>query len=131
MDRSKIARDSRSKLRQGDTTTLYKTLVPKLAGLQLAYLHVVHGGDEELLQWFRGAWPTSLFVNRPDRPRNEISIDVDANVADVASIGRPALANPDLVERLKRGEPLNEPDPATFFGGDEHGYTDYPTLQTS
>jgi N-ethylmaleimide reductase len=114
---------------EGDTMKLYKTLIPGLAKLNLAYLHVVHSGDQDLLAWFRGAWPTSLFVNRPDRPRNEIGIDVDADFADVASIGRPILANPDLVERLKRGLPLNEPDPSTFFGGDAHGYTDYPTIE--
>lgn len=30
--------------------------------------------------------------------------------------------------RLQRGGPFNPPDPATFYGGDERGYTDYPTL---
>jgi N-ethylmaleimide reductase len=113
---------------EGDTTTLYKTLIPGLAAVNLAYLHVVHAGDRELLTWIRGAWPTSLFVNRPDRPRGEIAIDVDAGLADVATVGKPVLANPDFVERMKRDLPLNEPDPATFFGGDEHGYTDYPTI---
>jgi N-ethylmaleimide reductase len=38
-----------------------------------------------------------------------------------------ALANPDLVERVRIGAPLNTPDPATFYGGGEAGYTDYPT----
>jgi N-ethylmaleimide reductase len=39
-----------------------------------------------------------------------------------------ALANPDLVTRLKTKAPLNQPNPATFFGGGEAGFTDYPTL---
>ncbi|MFF4259126.1 hypothetical protein ACFY1L_48930 [Streptomyces sp. NPDC001663] len=39
-----------------------------------------------------------------------------------------ALANPDLVERVRTGAPLNTPDPATFYGGDKAGYTDYPAL---
>ena len=38
------------------------------------------------------------------------------------------LANPDLVERFKRGAPLNVPDKATFYGGGAKGYTDYPVL---
>jgi len=29
-----------------------------------------------------------------------------------------ALANPDLVERLRAGVELNDPDPATFYGGE-------------
>jgi N-ethylmaleimide reductase len=113
---------------EGDTTALYKTLVPKLAALKLGYLHVVHAGDEDLLQWFRASWPTSLFVNRADRPRDQISRDVDAGLADVASIGRWVLSNPDFVERVRHDLAFNSSDPATFFGGDEHGYTDYPTI---
>ncbi len=44
------------------------------------------------------------------------------------AFGRPFIANPDLVERLRRGAPLNTPDVSTFYGGGEKGYTDYPTL---
>lgn len=40
-----------------------------------------------------------------------------------------SLANPDLVARLKADLPLNDPDRKTFYGGDERGYTDYPTAQ--
>ena len=35
---------------------------------------------------------------------------------------------PDLVERFQQNAPLNQPNPATFYGGDEEGYTDYPAL---
>ncbi|MFM9679766.1 hypothetical protein [Streptomyces brasiliscabiei] len=38
-----------------------------------------------------------------------------------------ALANPDLVERIRAGAPLNTPAPATFYGGGAAGCTDYPT----
>jgi N-ethylmaleimide reductase len=48
--------------------------------------------------------------------------------ADLVAFGVPFLANPDLVERWRRGAPLNEPDRKTFYGGDARGYTDYPTL---
>jgi N-ethylmaleimide reductase len=37
----------------------------------------------------------------------------------------------DLVERFRRGAPLNAPDKATFYGGDAKGYTDYPTLEAA
>ncbi|MEE9947750.1 MAG: hypothetical protein PBV00_25980 [Pseudomonas asiatica] len=40
------------------------------------------------------------------------------------------LANPDFVARLIADAPLNEADRMTFFGGDDKGYTDYPTLQS-
>ncbi|PTB19700.1 alkene reductase [Trinickia symbiotica] len=48
--------------------------------------------------------------------------------ADLIAFGRPFLANPDLPARIAGGHPLNTPDPATFFGGTEAGYTDYPAL---
>jgi N-ethylmaleimide reductase len=54
--------------------------------------------------------------------------DLRDGLADVITVGSMALANPDLVARVKTGAPLNEPHPATFYGGDERGYTDYPAL---
>ena len=39
------------------------------------------------------------------------------------------IANPDLPERVRRGAPLNDWDEATFYGGGEKGYTDYPSLE--
>ena len=50
-------------------------------------------------------------------------------MADLVSFGAPYVANPDLVARLGHDPvPLNPPDKATFYGGDAHGYTDYPAL---
>ncbi len=114
---------------EDDVAGTYPDLVHRLAGIGLAYLHVVHQGDETLLKTLRSAWPGTLIVNRPGRPVDEIGADVAAGLADVASVGAYALANPDLVERLRTGAPLNDPDPATFYGGDEKGYTDYPFLR--
>jgi N-ethylmaleimide reductase len=113
---------------EGATGPLYRALVAELARLNLTYLHIIQTGDEELLRWIRPQWPTSLIVNRPGRPREKIAMDVDAGLADIASVAAFALANPDLVARLKSNAPLNAPDRGTFFGGGERGYTDYPTL---
>ena len=53
---------------------------------------------------------------------------VDSGAADLFAFGRGFLANPDLVERLRTGAPLNEPDASTFYAGTAKGYTDYPAL---
>ena len=45
------------------------------------------------------------------------------------AFGRPFIANPDLVRRLRENAPLNTPDRATFYGGGAAGYTDYPSLE--
>ena len=48
--------------------------------------------------------------------------------ADIVAFGRPFIANPDLVARLKANAPLNEVNRATLYGGGAEGYTDYPAL---
>jgi N-ethylmaleimide reductase len=114
-----------------DTRDIYPPLVAALAPLGLAYLHVIHGGDEELLRELREAWPTALLLNRAGADIDARVADLDAGLADVITVATMALANPDLPARLRAGAPLNQADPATFYGGDHHGYTDYPTLDTA
>ena len=52
----------------------------------------------------------------------------DWGVISAATVGRAFLANPDLIERLRLGAELTEPDVATFYSPGPVGYTDYPTL---
>jgi 2,4-dienoyl-CoA reductase-like NADH-dependent reductase (Old Yellow Enzyme family) len=111
-----------------DAGSLYRYLVPAMAELGLAYLHVAHGGDDDLLGEIRRLWPNTLLVTRENRPLARAAADVEAGLADVAPVARWALANPDFIYRYRLGAPLNEPDPATFYGGGARGYTDYATL---
>lgn len=113
---------------EDDTPELYGALISALAPLGLAYLHVTQGGDEALLKTLRSDWPGALLVNRPGSDLQKRVEDLDNGLADVITVGTMALANPDLVARIKAGAPLNEADRATFYGGDERGYTDYPAL---
>jgi len=111
-----------------DTGDLYPALIAALTPVRLAYLHLIHGGQEELVRGLRRAWPTALILNRPGAPLQARVADLDAGLADVITVGTMALANPDLPARIRMGAPLNEADPATFYGGDHRGYTDYPVL---
>jgi N-ethylmaleimide reductase len=118
-------------LDEGDTEAVraqYRYLVGELAPLNLVYLHVHHLGDDELLRSFRDVWPTAVLVVRYGRERDGVAADIDAGLADIAPLGRFALANPDVVERLQQGAPFNEVDPATLYTGGATGYTDYPVL---
>ncbi|MEK5260042.1 alkene reductase [Paenibacillus sp. FSL L8-0663] len=108
---------------------LYRYLVKELAQLDLAYLHVMHLGNEKLLQDIRSIWTNPLLVNRAGRALEDLSTDLDSGLADMVPVGVWSLANPDLVERLQKGAPLNEADPTTFFGLGSKGYTDYPTIR--
>jgi N-ethylmaleimide reductase len=56
---------------------------------------------------------------------------VAGRVGDAVAFGRPFIANPDLVERLRVKAPLNTADRTTFYGGGAQGYTDYPTLKAA
>ena len=56
---------------------------------------------------------------------------IAAGQADFVAFGRAFIANPDLPKRIALGAPLNPPDPATFYGGSERGYTDYPALEAA
>jgi len=115
-------------IREDDAPDLYAALLAGLAPLGLAYLHVMHGGDEDQLRALRATWPGVLLLNRGGADIDTRVADLDSGLTDVITVGSLSLANPDLVERLRTGAPLNTPDPATFYGGDEHGYTDYPVL---
>lgn len=107
---------------------LYRYLVAELNKLNLAYLHILHTGDDNLVQDLRKAWTHSFLVNRPNATPENLDQDVKTGLADLVPVGKMALANPDLVTRLQKKAPLNQPNPATFFGGGAAGFTDYPTL---
>ncbi|MFG2825721.1 alkene reductase [Kitasatospora sp. NPDC048365] len=123
---------------EGDTEEIYPALVAALADLGPAYLHVVFADpDQPLFQEIRKAWPGTLIANpvlgwgKPlpaDGGRRQAERLLAAG-ADLISLGRPFLANPDLVERLRIGAPINQVrDHGLMYTGGSAGYTDYPTL---
>ncbi|WP_344976973.1 alkene reductase [Salinactinospora qingdaonensis] len=120
---------------EDDPETLYATLLDHLPA-ELAYLHIMEVGRRDITQMIRRQWNGALIVNpHPSLPMGtatpeDISVVADG-LADVVAFGSLFLANPDLVRRLHAGGPFNEPDRATFYGGDHRGYTDYPTLDAT
>ncbi|WP_316546289.1 alkene reductase [Klebsiella oxytoca] len=107
---------------------LYRYLVAELNKLGLAYVHIMHLGNEALLGDIRRLWSQALIVNRPGQDRAKIGHDIAAGLADLESYGQMVLANPDFVERLQSKAEMNTADHTTYFGGTEVGYTDYPSL---
>lgn len=107
---------------------LYRYLVAELDKLGLAYVHVMHQGNEALLGDIRELWTGTLILNRPGRPREQVGADVASGLAELEAYGQMVLANPDFVSRLQTNAPMNEADRNGFFGGTAQGYTDYPTL---
>jgi len=111
-----------------ESDDMYRYLVAELARLDLAFLDVYSFDDDGLLADLRALWPNPLLLIRDGRTLDALGDDVEAGLADVAPVAKWALANPDFLDRLRAGAPLNDPDPATFYTGGEHGYTDYPVL---
>lgn len=111
---------------------LYRYLAAELGRMKLAYLHILHVRSDALLEEIRNAFGGTLVLNRPGRLRDQVGADVVAGLADIEALGAMALANPDLVQRLKTGAPLNEPNRAFFYAGaGAEGYTDYPVIDAA
>src|SRR6195952_2730472 len=114
---------------------LFDYIVDHLSALKLTYIHVIEGatgGPRDVAPFdyasLRKRFKQAYIAN------NGYDFDLATkvlaeNAADLIAFGKPFISNPDLVERLKKGAPLNPFDKATFYGGDARGYTDYPTLE--
>ena len=86
-----------------------------------------NGRPEAVISAIRDAFRGS-YIGNGNYTANEACERIDAGLCDLVSFGRPFISNPDLPERFRRGARLNDWDMATFYGGDGHGYTDYPAL---
>jgi N-ethylmaleimide reductase len=118
-----------------DPAETYTYLARRLNPLGLAYLHVGYDGG-----YGRGTAPAfnPIDLLRPVYTGTLLAVGgftkasgdsaIAAGRADAIVYGRLFIANPDLVERFQLDAPLNSCDVRTFYGGDDHGYTDYPTL---
>ena len=101
----------------------------------IAYLHIAEpdwAGGPLLSDAFRQQLRTAFsgtIICCGGYTAQEADTLIASGMADAVAFGRPFIANPDLVARFSTGAALNKPDRATFYGGEEKGYTDYPTLQ--
>lgn len=108
----------------------FNAVAKKLSEYPLAYLHVLEGdmltGEQRvdylaLRNCFSGFYMAN---NGYDLERGNSAIE--QGHADMVAYGKLFIANPDLPVRFAKKLSLNTPDQATFYGGDEKGYIDYP-----
>ncbi len=78
----------------------------------------------------REVFPGPLVLNQ-DYTREAAQADLDSGVADAVAFGRPFIANPDLVERLRAGAPVAKDNARTWYSDGPEGYTDYPALESA
>ena len=121
-------------MKDSNPQALFNHVVTALNPFKLAYLHVVEGGIHgggiadpfdfpALRKHCQSAYMANLSY---DKARGNAAIA--SGHADVIAYGVPFIANPDLVKRFSINVALNQADSSTFYGGTEHGYTDYPFL---
>ena len=119
---------------------LFMAAIDKLNGYKLAYLHMIEpratsaGGGEQVFEEapitseiFRAAYQ-GKFITAGGYDQAMGEKVLEKGLADAVAYGRLYISNPDLAERFEQGAPLNPYNRATFYGGNEGGYTDYPTL---
>jgi N-ethylmaleimide reductase len=115
----------------GEIEEQYTTLARALRGM--LYLHIVSNSDPAFARTaaaMREAFEGPVILNGGlDAARAEKAIGEGR--ADLVSFGRPFIANPDLVDRLRRGAPLATPDSTTFYTPGPLGYVDYSPLRAS
>ena len=121
-----------------DTLPMWEHVVRTANGYGLSYLHLTEplspkqvantpGTLLDVGVHFRPIATMPVISNGAlDQAKGEARLA--ANLCDAVAYGMAWIANPDLVERYRRGAPLNEPDRDTFYQGGEKGYLDYPTL---
>ena len=119
---------------------LFTAAIAKLNTYNLAYVHMIEpratsagGGDQVneeapiTSELFRAAYQ-GKFITAGGYDQAMGEKVLEEGLADAVAYGRIYIANPDLAERFQQGATLNPYNRATFYGGNEVGYTDYPTL---
>lgn len=111
-----------------DPQALFTQVARELGRRGVAFLCLrEHLGAGRLLPVIREAFGGAVIANEGLDPDSAEAL-LGRGEAEAVAFGRLAIANPDLVERIRQGAALNRPDPSTFYGGGEAGYTDYPAL---
>lgn len=125
-------------MHDSDPEALFGYVTDALNRFNLAYLHLIEprvdGNTNH--EHFQGI-PTQVFrklfhgtiISAGGYDQESGNAMLDQGSADLIAYGRIFLSNPDLPERFRRNAPLNPFNRDTFYGGDEHGYTDYPFLE--
>lgn len=115
-----------------DVRATYEALVDGIAPLGLSYLSVLHAEPTgELVQHLRSRFGGVLVANSgfgAPTTRDEASSLIADGRADAVAVGRPLIANPDLVERWQGGHAENDVVQETVYADGAEGYTDYERL---
>ena len=111
-----------------DPAALFDYVASELGQRQIAFLCARESHDKQALGPSLKEVFGGVFIANEGFTAESAREAIRAGRADAVAFGKPAIANPDLVERLRRNALWNPPDPATFYGDGPAGYLDYPVL---
>jgi 2,4-dienoyl-CoA reductase-like NADH-dependent reductase (Old Yellow Enzyme family) len=118
-------------MHDSDPRALFSYVAEQLNDRHLAFIFArepLDRGDARIGLLVRRLFKGALIIN-DGLTREAAEQAIAKGEADAASFGRPYIANPDLVERFRRGAPLNAVNADTIYTADHTGYTDYPVLE--
>ena len=125
-------------IENSDPQAQFKPLIEALNELPLAYVHLMNGMfpldhlphyPKNVMETF-GRVSSHLVIANAGYTKESREAELDKGIAKLISFGSPFVANADLPARFEKNAELNQPDPATMYGGGEKGYTDYPSLES-
>ena len=132
-----------SDMADSNPVALFTHVLQQLSQRGIAYAHLVEprvgnaGADAAIddaaprtSEIFRKAFP-GVLISAGGYTAESAEKAIAGGLADAVAFGRLFIANPDLPERFRTNGPLNKADRATFYGGNEKGYTDYPSLHSA
>jgi N-ethylmaleimide reductase len=122
-------------MHDSDPASTFGYVARELSRFGVAYLHIiepeggitVNGAQTSPTKYLRSIFEGRIITAAGYDKEKAVRV-LAAGDADLVAFGKLFIANPDLPERFRTGATLNPPDAKTFYGGDERGYTDYPTL---
>lgn len=125
-------------MHDSDPAATFGHVAQELNTFGLAYLHVVEPNPPDefkvndsrasATRYLRSIFKGTL-ITAQGYDRDRANAVLAAGDADLVAFAKLFIANPDLPARFALDAPLNTPDPKSFYGGDERGYTDYPGLE--
>jgi 2,4-dienoyl-CoA reductase-like NADH-dependent reductase (Old Yellow Enzyme family) len=111
-----------------DPAALFSHVARELGKRQLAFLCARESHDRPALGPMLKSEFGGVFIANEGFTADSARQAISAGDCDAVAFGKTALANPDLVERLRLDLPLNAPDPETFYASGPKGYIDYPLI---
>lgn len=119
-----------------ETIPTFDYIIDKLNNYNLSYLHLsepfndvsaIPHAEQNVAKRYRPIYKGNLIINAGFTQEKGNAV-IEAGEADMVAFGVPFISNPDLPERFRQNEKLQEADKNTFYSPGAEGYIDYPSL---